>query len=260
MIFRATGPTNLYSNYPDMLAHRIITGLFLAICFALSGCSSYRVTVQGVTLDHLIESRPVEADSLAAKREAAYHNDLGVLLEKDGDLAGALEQYRIARKQDPDLVLAYINAGNVNVKLEKLTDAEDLYRQALTLNPDQPEALNNLAWVHILRGDNPTEAIILLERAIQADQENHYRYLDSLGWALYRDGRTEEAIETLKTALAETPPEEKYLLGEAHYHLGLIYHELGDTELAEDHFRKSLAISPSPEREKEIEDLASQLI
>ena len=177
------------------LYSKIITGCLVLAFIAFPGCSSYRVTVQGVTLDHLIESRPVEADSLAAKREAAYHNDLGVLLEKDGDLAGALEQYRIARKQDPDLVLAYINAGNVNVKLEKLTDAEDLYRQALTLNPDQPEALNNLAWVHILRGDNPTEAIILLERAIQADQENRYRYLDSLGWAMYKDGRTEEAIK-----------------------------------------------------------------
>ena len=232
------------------------TGYFLVALLALSGCSSYRVTVQGVPLDHFIESRTVSSDSLSAKREAAYHNDLGVLLEREGDLAGALEQYRIARKQDPDLVLAYINAGNVNVKLKKLTEAEDLYQKALNKDPKQPEALNNLAWVHILQGENLTEAITLLERAIEADPENRYRYLDSLGWAMYRDGRTEESIETLKRALAETPPEEKYLLGETHYHLGLIYHGEAKSDLAEEHFRKSLDIYPSSERKKEIEDLA----
>jgi len=218
---------------------RIRTGLFLAICCALYGCSNYRVTVQGVPLDHFIDSRPVAADSVAARRKAAYHNDLGVLLEREGELTGALEQYRLARREDPTLVLAYINAGNVNVKLGKLTEAEDLYRQAIKMDPDQPEALNNLAWVYILRGEKPEEAIQLLERAIQADQENRYRYLDSLGWAFYRDGRTDEALDILKQALAETPPEEKYLLGETHYHLGLIYRDEGKTSLAEDHFRKS---------------------
>ncbi len=234
------------------------TGYFLVALLTLSGCSSYRITVQGVPLDHFIESRPVDSDSLAAKRSAAYHNDLGVLLEKEGNLADALKQYRIARKQDPDLVLAYINAGNVNVKLKKLTDAEDLYRQALQQDPDQPEALNNLAWVHILRGENLAEAITLLERAIEADPENRYRYLDSLGWAMYRDGRTEEAIETLKTALEETPIEERYLRSETHYHLGLIYHEKGERESAEEHFRQSLEEYPSPEREKEIAEIGNR--
>jgi len=218
---------------------RIITGCFALALLNPSGCSSYRVTVQGVTLDHFIDSRPVEADSRAARRKAAYHNDLGVLLEKEGEFSDALEQYRLARREDPKLVLAYINAGNVNVKLGKLTAAEGLYRQAIEMDPDQPEALNNLAWVYILRGEKPSEAIHLLERAIQADQENRYRYLDSLGWAIYRDGRSDEALDILKQALAETPPEEKYLLGETHYHLGLIYREKGETALAEDHFRKS---------------------
>jgi len=234
------------------LSFRIIIGLCFAICFALSGCSSYRVTVQGVTLDHFIESRPVAADSMASKRKATYHNDLGVLLEREGELTDALEQYRLARREAPDLVLAYINAGNVNVKLGKLTEAEHLYHQALELDPDQPEALNNLAWVHILRGENLDEAITLLDRAIQADQKNHYRYLDSLGWAIYRDGRADEALDTLKKALSETPPEEKYLLGETHYHLGLIYRGEGEIKLAEEHFRKSLEIYPDSERDEEI--------
>jgi len=53
---------------------------------------------------------------MASKRNVAYHNDLGVRLEKEGELTDALEQYRLTRTEDPDLILAYINAGNVNVK------------------------------------------------------------------------------------------------------------------------------------------------
>ena len=226
--------------------------LVIVIILSLSGCADYRVTIQGVNLDHFIASRPVDSDSLAVKRQAAAHNDLGVLREREGDLTGALEQYRIARKQDPELVLAYINAGNVKVKLNKLTAAADLYRQALQREPDQPEALNNLAWVYLLRRKNLPEAINLLNQAIRADPENRYRYLDSLGWAMWIGGRREAALSTLTDALTETPPEEKYLRGETHYHLGLIYHEQGDKQLAEAHFRQSLEEYPAPEREEAI--------
>ena len=53
---------------------------------------------------------------MASKRKAAYHNDLGVLLEKEGELTDALEQYRLARTEEPDLDPGLYYAGNVNVK------------------------------------------------------------------------------------------------------------------------------------------------
>ncbi|MFH1038623.1 MAG: tetratricopeptide repeat protein [PVC group bacterium] len=225
------------------------------LIFVSASCSGYRMTVQGVNLDHFIESRPAASDTRTKEEEAVYHNDLGVLLEREGDLDGALAQYRIARQKDPGLVFAYINAGNVLVKMNQLTEAEQLYRQALEQEPDQPQALNNLAWVLLLRGRSPADAIALLKRAIDVDRENRYLYLDSLGWALYRDGRGEEARETLTRALEETPPEEDYLRGETHYHLGLICRERGENRAADEHFKKSLEIYPSPAREAEIEKM-----
>ncbi len=236
--------------------HIFIVPFFLSLLvFVSAACSGYRMTVQGVNLDHFIESHPAGAGAPDLQQEAVYHNDLGVLLERDGDLRGALTQYQLARKKDPDLVLAYINAGNVLVKMNELIEAEQLYRQALEREPDQPQALNNMAWVLLLRGEKPAGAITLLERAIEVDAENRYRYLDSLGWALYRDGRIEEAAQTLARALEETPPAEDYLLGETHYHLGLICLERGEKQAADEHFRKSLEIYPSPEREAEINEM-----
>ncbi len=228
--------------------------LFLLLCPVLAGCSSYRVVVQGVEIDRMIASRP--ADPEEAERLAAFHNDLGVLLEGEGDLEGALEQYRIAREKDPGLVSAYVNAGNVRFKLGEPDRAERLYREALEIDPDNPRALNNLAWVMVTGNRDLEDAVELLKRALAADPENRYRYLDSLGWARYRRGETEAARSILEEALDLTPEEETYLRAETHYHLGLLLHETGERGPAAFHFEESLRLRPDPERERELEELA----
>ncbi len=228
--------------------------LFLLLCPALAGCSSYRVVVQGVEVDRMIASRQAPADPEGEKRRAAFHNDLGVLLEREGDLEGALEQYRTAREIDPGLVPAYVNAGNVRFQLGEFDQAVRLYREALEIDPDNPRALNNLAWVMVTEDRDLEEAVELLQRALDADPENRYRYLDSLGWARYRRGETEAALATLEEALVQTPEEETYLLAETHHHLGLILRETGETERAAFHFEESLRLRPDPERERELTD------
>ena len=227
--------------------------LFL-LSLALAGCSSYRVVVQGVEVDRLVESRTGPAAPEGVRREAVFHNDLGVFLERDGDLEGALEQYRIARAKDRGLTAAYINAGNVHVKLGELDQAAKLYREALEREPDNPRALNNLAWVMVMEDRDLEEAVELLERALAADPEHRYLYLDSLGWALFRSGKIAAARETLREALEQTPEDETYLLAETHYHLGVILKEAGKREEAVFHLGESLRLRPDPVRERELAD------
>ncbi len=230
--------------------------LILLLCPALAGCSSYRVVVQGVEVDRMIASRP--ADPEEEKRLAAFHNDLGVLLEAEGDLEEALEQYRTARAIDPGLVAAYVNAGNVRFKLGDLEEAKRLYREALEREPENPRALNNLAWVMVMEDRDLEEAVELLERALAADPEHQYRYLDSLGWARYRRGETDAALAILREALEQTPEEETYLLAETYYHLGVILRETGDREGAVFHFQQSLQHQADPGRQKELEEMTGR--
>lgn len=231
---------------------RVAAGL---LGLALAGCSSYRVTVQGVEIDRLIASRTAEPDPVAEKREAVFHNDLGVVLEREGDLEGALTQYRLAREKDPGLVAAYINAGNVRVKEGDLEEAEQFYRAALDREPSNPQALNNLAWAMVLAGRDPDGAISLLTLALAADPEHPYLYLDTMGWALYRRGDIDGARRTLAQALDGTPEEETYLRAEAHYHLAVILREAGEEAAAAGHLRESLRCHPDPERERELAEL-----
>jgi tetratricopeptide (TPR) repeat protein len=46
-----------------------------------------------------------------------------------------------------------MGAGNTAYRLGRLATAEDAYRRALSLNPDYAPAHNNLAQVHLDRGN-----------------------------------------------------------------------------------------------------------
>ena len=234
--------------------HNFYLWLFLFLTTTLGGCSRYRVSVQGVDLDLL--NRSFSPQSFPqSKTPAAGHNNLGIILEKGGNLSGALAQYRLALEADPELIVAYINAGNICFKLNNFAGADYYYREALRLNPDNPRALNNLAWLFLKKNEEIPAAIILIRKAVSADADHSYLYLDSLGWALYQNKEPEEAIRTLKTALEETPEEKTYLLSETHYHLGLIYLEQGEKEKALSHLRTSLELTEAPSRKEEIRSL-----
>ncbi len=235
--------------------YRSYLGIFILLPALLGGCSNYRVSVQGVDLDLLNRSFSPQAIPGSKTSAAAGHNNLGIILEEGGNLSGALTQYRLALEADPELTVAYVNAGNVCLKLNNFAGADYYYRAALRLNPDNPRALNNLAWLYLQKDKQIPEALILIQRALTADSAHSYLYLDSLGWALSRNGEGEEAIRTLKTALKETPVEETYLLAETHYHLGLIYRDKSDEQKARQHLEKSLELTKAPSRKSEIKAL-----
>jgi Flp pilus assembly protein TadD len=65
---------------------------------------------------------------------------------------------------------------------------------------------------------------------------------NSLGWTLFQDGRSEEAVEEYERALAVNPKNAK-----AHNNMALALVELGRLDDAASHFTASLAVEPKPE-------------
>jgi tetratricopeptide (TPR) repeat protein len=75
--------------------------------------------------------------------------------------------------------------------------AEACYRKALSLEPDNPQRLNNLGYYLINRDINPAEGLNLTHKAVDLSPES-FEFLDSEGWGLFKLGKYEEALKLLE--------------------------------------------------------------
>ncbi len=115
----------------------------------------------------------------------------------------------------------------------KLTDAAGIYRLVLTVQPDNPVALNNLAL--IAGGD---EALALLRRALAADPANLHAALN-LGEALQARAQWDDAAALYRATVEAAPGEP-----ELHFALGHALQRLRRTDEAAEHYRQAIALRP----------------
>ncbi|MCG8408479.1 MAG: tetratricopeptide repeat protein [Phycisphaerales bacterium] len=149
------------------------------------------------------------------KRRALVH-----LLRINGRLEEAIAacDYIISHAvRDVDLIFGHLARGMLLSSQARYEDAKVEYEAVLKLDPDQPLALNNLAYELVEKLQNPAEALPYAKRAsrLQPDDSN---VLDTYGWVLATNGRLGEAVGALLRALEV---DRKNL--DATYHLGMVY-------------------------------------
>ncbi|MBI3680121.1 MAG: tetratricopeptide repeat protein [Acidobacteria bacterium] len=93
--------------------------------------------------------------------------------------------------------------GAMYEKQKKYDAAEAEFRKVIASNPGNTSALNYLGYMLADRNTRVSEAHDLIRKALDLDPNNG-AYLDSLGWALFRLNRLEEAEGLLKRALERT--------------------------------------------------------
>jgi len=169
-------------------------------------------------LDHLVAEAPQRAPEILAARAR--------IDAESGDLTKAIAVLTRAEAEYPDSVeLRYARAslseehGQVAVALREL-------KTVAALRPTDPAALN--AYGYTL-ADNRRQLPVarrLIERAHAAAPKNA-SILDSLGWVLFRQGHSEEALPYLNAAYAEDRD------GDVAAHLGEVLWQLGRRSDAE---------------------------
>ena len=80
-------------------------------------------------------------------------------------------------------------------------------RQIIIMQPEDSRALNHLGYMLTDQTTRHKEALELIERAI-AISPGEPAIIDSLGWALYKVGRHEEALLQMRRAFAAFPDDE----------------------------------------------------
>lgn len=75
--------------------------------------------------------------------------------------------------------------------------AEEYYRKALSLEPENLDRIQNLAFFLIDNDRNIKDGLDLVDRGLKSNP-NNYSFLDCKGWGLYKEGRYNESLEILQ--------------------------------------------------------------
>jgi tetratricopeptide (TPR) repeat protein len=89
------------------------------------------------------------------------------------------------------------NIAGVYSAAGKNLKAEEMYRQALSTEPENHIRLNRLAYFLIDKDRNINEGLELVDKALALSPGN-FEYLDTKGWGLFKLGKYKEALEVLQ--------------------------------------------------------------
>ncbi|MEG3900488.1 tetratricopeptide repeat protein [Microcoleus sp. B4-C5] len=173
---------------------------------------------------------------------AAAHSNLGVVKQHTGRVTEAIAHYRQALFIDGNLAETASNLGSALAEAGETEDAIAQYERALSLNPNCAEALINLGLLREEQGD-VAEAISCYEQAIQVNPNCAAAYLN-LGIALEAQGEDaianyERAIANYERALALAPNDV-----EALQHLAYASIRQGKISDAIAYYDRALALQP----------------
>ena len=139
--------------------------------------------------------------------EAQMLRDANRPLEAFDLIGGAL----MSAPDQPELLYDYAMLAE---KLERMDLLEANLRKLISLQPDHAHAYNALGYSLAERNLRLPEAQELIENALRLSPDDPF-ILDSMGWVLYRMGKSKEALEYLRKAYgARADPEIAAHLGE----------------------------------------------
>lgn len=137
--------------------------------------------------------------------------------------------------------------GAVLENLNRIDEAEAELWAALQAQPNDPTILNYLGYLWVDSGRRVAEGAEMLARAHAADPQNG-NIQDSLGWAQFRQGQYEIAVQTLEEAVGKQPGNAEIV-----DHLGDAYWQVGRRREAEWQWNRVLTLEPDAPRRVEVE-------
>nr|CAD7392097.1 unnamed protein product [Timema cristinae] len=146
--------------------------------------------------------------------------------------------YRQAISMRADYTQAYINRGDILLKLNRTKEAQEVYERALFYDSNNPDIYYNLGVVFLEQG-KASQALAYLDKALEFDPEHEQALLNS-AILLQELGRAElrkVARERLLKLLRKDATNER-----VHFNLGMLAMDDRDIAGAEHWFRRAVQL------------------
>lgn len=174
-----------------MLKSRI-AGIFLAVICAFSVQAQYEFNPSAT---------PQSKGASDPRSRARIHTELGSMYFQAGNPGVALDELRIALSADSGYFQAYSVRGLVRLSLKEYAKAEDDFRQALNLAPNDPEVNNNYGWYLCETGKERQSIAYFLNALKSPLYETPDRAYTNAGACAFKAGDFDAAQDYLLKAL-----------------------------------------------------------
>jgi tetratricopeptide (TPR) repeat protein len=131
-------------------------------------------------------------------REAVEHYNRALDMQRKGFAYQAVLEYRAAVKAEDQMEEAWSNLGNVYADKQHYAEAIRSFQKAMTIRPDNPITLNGYGAA-LYRTGKTTQAMDLFRQAL-AMNPNLTAASNNLAKALEESGHHEEALQVLTKA------------------------------------------------------------
>jgi Flp pilus assembly protein TadD len=162
-----------------------------------------------------------------------------------GDPAKAVVKWQQWTKDHPTDVRSFTLLGSLQESQGDRNGAMDSYKKALAIQPEQPIAANNLAFLMVQTGQNLDVALSLAQIA-RRGAPNSPSTADTLAWIYYQKGNYDSARDLLEDAIKVAPND-----ADMQYHLGMTYAKLSKSTDAVTHLKKAAALAPNTQTAKD---------
>lgn len=197
------------------------------------GYLAYKLKRYGEAIRHLrqaVELNPGSPES---------HLLLGLAYVQSEQFEAATSVFEHGLTLHPKHADLRFNLGAAYDKLHRFPDVVREMEMVLSIEPDHADALNYLGYTYADRDIHIEKAVELTKRAVALKPQNGY-YVDSLGWALFKMGRVQEALRELQRAVALVKDDPVIF-----EHLGAIYLFQHARDQAKAAWQRSLELDPT---------------
>ncbi len=195
-----------------------------------------------ITAAEIYNELLIEAPDSELFRENV-HTKLANIYLRASDRKQAREQLEALVKSDPTNPQPYFFLGHLAVDDKKLAEAAECFAKTVILNPEFEEAYYELANVQLAL-DKPSDALATIEKARKKFPANYFMEF-AAGIANARLKNFDKALSNFTAAEvmgnATTPPRVNHFF---YFQLGIAYEQKGDYEDAARAFEKCLSLSP----------------